>query len=189
MNDKNCIFLIDNKDKTDHIVFYEKIGDRYKIRYRSNDKIYSFGMERIKILPLKGRMNVENCQIYANEKLIKNVQEIFDYGERKTLILPEGKQYTYKAENIRIEHNCLQHQNPSKTLSYLTEVAGAVSLKSDDGTAILSKQYESLSFVGENSVLGYYVSPIREVPQVPAPSQIIFPFGLNPSPKKLLTRL
>lgn len=61
----------------------------------------------------------------------------------------------------------------------MRDIASINELKNDDGEVLLKKQYEKLSFVGEESVLANYLYseeyPIKDMNA----GTLIFPFGGN----------
>lgn len=66
-------------------------------------------------------------------------------------------------------------------MDYLRQLAAINDLKSDDGTVLLEKQYEKLTFVGKTTAMAVYLDAARHRPVVRPQSTPIFPFGGNAS--------
>lgn len=183
MDDKSCIIIIDDKDKTVSIAKCEKTSSGYDVVFKSNNKKYSYSLNRIQVLPLIGTVDCNDSKVYVNGIHQKNVSRILDYGEWKKLIFENGRILSCKTENMRLEINCLKLRQVAAKLTYLAELAEKISLKTDDGSSILSKHYEGIDFIGEDCALGFYLAPEHEQGKKTLTFPMIFPFGLNPSQK------
>ena len=61
---------------------------------------------------------------------------------------------------MHIVKSCLSSAESQSVFNYLRQTAESVSIKSDDGTNLLSKQYEKISdFVGDDTPLAIYLNP------------------------------
>ena len=66
-------------------------------------------------------------------------------------------------------------------MNYLYEVAALVSIHAEDGTNLLSKQYEKLDFVDKNRAFSSYINPKQNPVKRVGPLIPVFPFGCNKS--------
>ena len=75
-------------------------------------------------------------------------------------MLFEGdRRHTYRRDELQISRSCLDNDRAQSKLYYLRDIAGINELKNDDGEVLLKKQYEKLTFVGEDSTLAAYLYP------------------------------
>lgn len=92
-----------------------------------------------------------------------------------------GAGRTYRKSELQISKSCLDNTRAQSKLHYLRDIAGINELKNDDGEVLLRKQYEKLSFVGEDSALAAYLHPKNYPIKSFHPGSLIFPFGGNAS--------
>lgn len=182
MNFGDSLIIINDQDKTDSIetLIYE--GDKCKVKFTGNGKVYTYNSVNVKKLQPKSTINLDEVAIHAKGKLLTGVISALHYGEHVRVSFGGEKSYTYSASDITLERNSLTGDS-KRIKEYFAQLAEEISLRTEDGASILSKQYESMSFVGENSSLGQYLSRPKSTKKVTAPSVIAFPFGINPSQK------
>ena len=93
-----------------------------------------------------------------------------------------GKEQDYSESDLNITKSCLDNAVAVNVFQYLKQTARLVSLKAEDGTKLLSKQYEKISaFVGEDTALAAYLHPDSYKNPPFCSSTPIFPFGCNSS--------
>lgn len=80
---------------------------------------------------------------------------------------------------MEIQRNCLAGDKQKSAFNYFKETAEAVSLVVGDNLNILSKQYERIQAVSEETVLACYLELGRHPETFSLPETVIYPFGLN----------
>ena len=123
--------------------------------------------------------------ISHGERELFNIQTIYEFharsGDYWHICFHDGSGRTYEKRSLKIDVSCLGEKRSENCLDYLRQLAAINELKSDDGTVLLEKQYEKLSFVGQNTAMAVYLDPATHHPAVHQKITPIFPFGGNAS--------
>ena len=90
-------------------------------------------------------------------------------GENKTEVIPEN--------------NLDKYSLSSNKFDYFKEISKIVSVKTEDGIGILTKEYEKINFIEKDTALYQYLNPMYKNSEIAKSSldEIIFPFGANES--------
>ena len=89
---------------------------------------------------------------------------------------------------MQLQQNCLTDGKNQAVFQYFKETAAAISLVAENGSNILSMQYDKIQQVSEDTVLSSYLAPQKEIKAPRMPEAIIYPFGLNQSQKLAVER-
>lgn len=166
---------------------YNSESHKYDIKF-NNGKIYNYSYSRINWLKNPKVLNPGMYQISHSGKELFGITAIyvFEDGPKRYwhICYENGSERDYSESDLKITKSCLSDTESRKVFDYLKKTADLVSLKSDDGTKLLSKQYEKInSFVGNDTALAPYLNPSSynnsKTDAVP-----IFPFGCNASQYK-----
>lgn len=95
-----------------------------------------------------------------------------------------GKSYFYPRSRIEIVKSAIQSQKAGDIFSYLKKIAESIGLKTEEGHNILAKNYSSIRFIPETSILSNYLNGKQPTKNDHASPIEIFPFGFNLSQKK-----
>ena len=167
---------------------YNNKTNKYDIRFK-NGRNYSYGRNRISYLTNPKVLNPASYKICHLDRPLSNISAIYvfeDYDQKYWHICFEnGSEHDYDEKDLQIVKSCLDEASSKNILEYLKQIAKLVTLKAEDGTELLSKQYEKVSsFVEDNTALAVYLNPesyncLNDNIAVP-----IFPFGFNASQYK-----
>ncbi len=182
--------IIDNQTrkiitKNIDLCAYNSQSGKYDIKFK-NGKTYSYNASRITWLknpknydPTLFRVSHFGKELFEMKAICVFENDIQKYWH---ISFNNGSERDYPEQELDIEKSCLDDAASKNVFEYLKQTARQVSLKTEDGTKLLSIQYEKISsFVGEDTALAYYLNPqtyrsISEKNAVP-----IFPFGCNTS--------
>ena len=180
--------LIDRKDN--RIItadvescFYNPETKKYDVKFK-NGKTYSYSYNRIVWLKDPEVLNPEIYKIKHLGKELFDISSIYifknGYENYWHICFENGTSRDYSEKDLQIIKSCLDNFKANNVLEYLKKTAGLVSIKAEDGTKLLSKQYEKVDFVDEESALSAYLTSKTEngtgIQSVP-----VFPFGCNAS--------
>ena len=135
---------------------------------------------------VKNRRTVVFCaSVKHGDRELFHIQSIFAFharsGDYWHICFEDGSGRTYEKRSIKIEVSCLGENKAGSRLDYLRQLAAINELKSDDGTVLLEKQYEKLTFVGQDTAMAVYLDPTGHCPDTRSKYTPIFPFGGNAS--------
>lgn len=185
MNERRNLILIKGENKTWKVerCYYDPQDRRYHVTF-DNGKTYPYAYNSVEWRKDPEALNPTLYQIATTGTAFNNIQAIFvfrGYDEWWHLVFEGGAGRTYRKSELQISKSCLDNARAQSKLHYLRDIAGINELKNDDGEVLLKKQYEKLSFVGEDSALATYLHPETYPVKAFSSGPLIFPFGGNAS--------
>lgn len=183
MDREKILILVNGQDKTDSIQDFRPYGDTCDVVYTSSPKVYHYQGGKVKFLELQQRIDPANLIVVAKGVRITQVDAILDFDSFYRIVRAGKKTLSYSKEEVEIQHNCLSEEKQKCVFDYFKETAEAVSLVVGNDLNILSKQYERIQTVSEETVLACYLEPNKQPKTLPLPETVIYPFGLNQSQK------
>ncbi len=158
---------------------------RWEITYK-NGKTYHYGRGNVVRLTNPLSLNPKSYQIRHNGKLLNNITAIFAFrgnaAEYWHICFSNDYARDYNRDDLEVNHSVLEKGGAQRVFAYLSEVAGYVSVRTKDNTAILAKQYEKIDFLSDATAAAVYLDPeeYKAGTELDA-SAPIFPFGCNES--------
>lgn len=185
MDEKRNLILIKGENKTWQIerCYYDPADQRYHVTF-TNGKTYPYGYTSVQWLKNPEVLNPSLYQISTTGTPYGNIQAIYVFrgsDEWWHLVFEGGRKHTYRRSELKVSKSCLDNDRAQSKLYYLRDIAGINELKNDDGEVLLKKQYEKLTFVGEDSALASYLHPETYPVKSLKEGMLIFPFGGNAS--------
>ncbi len=130
-------------------------------------------------------LNPELYEISRGTNKFDNIDAIYEFKSSQNrywlLRFSKGEARSYPYNELKIVKSCLDDAKAKSCFEYLSRIAELISIKSEDGTKLLSKQYEKINFIGDNAALAPYLNPDRYKLCTYATPRLIFPFGCNAS--------
>ena len=185
MDERRNLILIKGENKTWQIkrCYYDPQSQRYQVTF-DNSKTYAYAYNSVEWRKDPEALNPALYQIATAGNTFNNIQAIFafrGYEEWWHIVFEGGAGRTYRKSELQISKSCLDNARAQSKLHYLRDIAGINELKNDDGEVLLKKQYEKLTFVGEDSALATYLHPETYPVKAFSSGPLIFPFGGNAS--------
>ncbi len=191
LNQRENMIIIDGQMKTAqiHSCQYGKNGSGYDIVYRTNPlKVFSYGRHRVVWLRDPVLFEAQDCRVYHKGCKLNLLSfiAVFSCGYKKYWYVEytNGTHSSYLGSEITLVHSCLEDKQSKTVFAYLKNVAAIDSLKADDETPLLLKQYQSIGFLSEDRAAAPYLNPERFRVQGMVASSLIYPFGCNASQQK-----
>ena len=186
MDEKRNLILIKGENKTWQIerCHYDPKDQRFHVKFSNNEKIYHYGYSSVQWLKDPEVLNPFLYQISTTGTPFGHIQGIYVFrgsDEWWHLTFEGNRKHTYNRSELKISKSCLNNEQAQNKLHYLRDIAGINELKNDDGEVLLKKQYEKLTFVGEDSALATYLHPEKHPIKSVETGPLIFPFGGNAS--------
>ncbi len=184
MDGHERLLIIKGEDKTDSVASYRFEGGKCHVRYSNAPREYDYNSYHVQILELRRKIDPKSVIVVAKGRQVIGVEEIRDFGSFYRIVRKDGKNWSYYADEVRFLHNCLSEERTGGLFGYFKETAAAVSLVMENGTNILSQQYQKITSVQDDTVLSSYLELGKEPRRREAASALIYPFGLNQSQKR-----
>lgn len=182
------LIIIKGQIKTPEIESCQKYDGNYKIVFRHSPCAYTYKKENVLWLTDPTKLDPNNYQIISKGRTLSNIETLFVFNTGSHsywhVHFQNGKEYDYKEEDLQITQSCLEEPHSRSIFEYLKKVADVNKLKADDGTKLLAKQYEKISFIANDRAIAVYLNPQKYQLQTRTASTLIFPFGCNASQQK-----
>jgi len=180
LNIHNNLILVKGEDKTEQITSCKYMNGKYQISFGSSTKPFSYAYLNVKWLSKPQSINTNTVKVSRKGKEFFNILEILQFENHWRIFFENGKSQVYDTKDLTIEKNALNNQQVNNCFEYFKQIADKVSMKTDDGKKILSKQYEKISFISPNTALADYLKQITQAKIAPNPTSVIYyPFGCN----------
>lgn len=157
---------------------------KFDIQFKTGKK-YSYGSNNVAWLKEPKVINPSNLKVIHDNKELFGISEIYVFGNGSDkywhICFENGSERDYEDSTLKIIVSCLNNESSNNVFNYLKEAAAIISPSAEDGTRLLSKQYEKLSFVGEDKAFSAYINPFRYPVKRLGAFTPIFPFGCNAS--------
>ena len=185
MDQKQNLILLKGEDRTAQIQscqFDSRTG-KYAVSF-GNGRIYRYNQSSVEWIRNPQSLNPKLYQIFRDGKQFTGIELLLEFYGSDTywyILFRSGCGRTYRKRELQISRSCLTGEEARDKLSYLKELAAMGELQTDEGESLLSKAFERLSFVGEQTVLANYLNPGKYPIGKLETGPLIFPFGGNAS--------
>lgn len=183
LNIEKHLILVKGEDKTEAISRCVYEHGKWRVTFTNNPKTYSYNFLNVQWLKNPVSYNPAETVVYENNQPLSGVDKILVFNEGYIRIcFVTGYKKLYRRHEITLEKSCLNNPDVNNCFEYLKQLTEKVSVKDEDDSSFLSKQYEKITCISPRSVLANYLHPAAinksQLPQMP-----IFPFGFNLSQK------
>lgn len=183
MDSSKQLIIVNGKDKTDSIVSCQFRGSKCDVVYDNSPRVYSYNTSNVRIIKLKQIIDPKTAIFKYKGVTISNIDQIRDFGEFYRVVRQGKKELSCRQADVEISKNCLADKQSGELFQYFKETAAAISLRTEDGINILSRQYDKITAVEDCTVLARYLNSDLSIEQHILKTPLIFPFGLNQSQK------
>lgn len=182
MDLKKEMVIIDNEIVTKDIASCNLNAEKnvYEVKYKDNSKQYNFSKNRIKHIESSNLLNLRDYNFYLNDELLKNIKEVYEFEAEKGfyyhIIFNDNNFEDYSDKELKVINS-----NIHDIISYMKRVADIISLKTENGKKILSKQMEKIESANIAPALANYLNLSKDLFKNNDIETLIFPFGCNAS--------
>ncbi len=163
---------------------YNKGTQKWDVTF-TEGKTYSYNYNNVSWLKDPKVLNPQEYQIATKERELFKISAIYvfkdSYHEYWHICFEDGSFRDYHKDDLIVKISCLSNVEAANVFDYLNKTAALVSIETEDGTKLLSKQYEKMTFAGEETALACYLNPHTYKPRSYTDATPIFPFGCNAS--------
>ena len=179
MNIEKYLILLRDKDgkfrdRSKDIETYKDYGKIIKVKFYNNENLYTYTKNNFKIFT--NPLNIEN-KIEFNLGNLYNINKILKFDLYYKIFFNDN---STKVTSIKsLQYNSSKNNN--NIFDYFKEIANIVSIKTEDGEALLNRAYQKILFVEKWTALYLYLNPSIKPKDKEFNSILIFPFGINQS--------
>lgn len=181
MDLKKEMIIIDNQFNSNiRSCIYNRKSNSYIIKYTNSNKMYFFSKSRCKYLTNPTLIKLDNFIFYANGKLLDNVSEIYEFyynGESFYRVFYKNNNYmNYRSGELK-----KVNKNFGDIIKYMKDVSNIISLSTEDGNKLLSRQMDKIKVDCLDTALANYLKISNDLIKPNNIEILIFPFGCNSS--------
>lgn len=179
MNIEKYLILLRDKDgkfrdRSKDIETYKDYGKIIKVKFYNNENLYTYTKNNFKIFT--NPLNIEN-KIEFNLGNLYNINKILKFDLYYKIFFNDNSTKVTSVKSL--QYNSSESNN--NIFDYFKEIANIVSIKTEDGEALLNRAYQKILFVEKWTALYSYLNPSIKPKDKEFNSILIFPFGINQS--------
>ncbi|TXJ24503.1 AAA domain-containing protein [Brachyspira aalborgi] len=179
MNIEKYLILLRDKDgkfrdRSKDIETYKNYGKIIKVKFYNNENLYTYTKNNFKIFT--NPLNIEN-KIEFNLGILYNINKILKFDLYYKIFFNDNSTKVTSVKSLQYNSS----KNNNNIFDYFKEIANIVSIKTEDGEALLNRAYQKILFVEKWTALYSYLNPSIKPKDKEFNSILIFPFGINQS--------
>ena len=179
MNIEKYLILLRDKDgkfrdRSKDIETYKDYGKVIKVKFYNNENLYTYTKNNFKIFT--NPLNIEN-KIEFNLGNLYNINKILKFDLYYKIFFNDNSTKVTSVKSLQYNSS----KNNNNIFDYFKEIANIVSIKTEDGEALLNRAYQKILFVEKWTALYSYLNPSIKPKDKEFNSILIFPFGINQS--------
>lgn len=179
MNIEKYLILLRDKDgkfrdRSKDIETYKDYGKIIKVKFYNNENLYTYTKNNFKIFI--NPLNIEN-KIEFNLGNLYNINKILKFDLYYKIFFNDNSTKVTSVKSLQYNSS----KNNNNIFDYFKEIANIVSIKTEDGEALLNRAYQKILFVEKWTALYSYLNPSIKPKDKEFNSILIFPFGINQS--------
>ncbi|AEC02701.1 AAA domain-containing protein [Parasphaerochaeta coccoides] len=163
---------------------YHQQEKKFEVVFQ-NGKRYLYNQSSLRVLTNPKKLDPVMVQINHQGRRLFNVQALYVFSlfseKYLRVIFSDGSERSYLWHEVQVMYSCLRNAQARDCMNYLRRLADTHELTTEDGSVLLKKYYDRISFIDEKSVLALYLNPAEHKPAVHETPDLIFPFGGNAS--------
>lgn len=183
MNNQKYLIIIKGEDKTEEILNYERDGYYIRINYKNTQNAYKYTKKDFEFYKDPIEIDMKKNKIYLKQGYVYNIVKVLKFDKYYRIFLENNSTIVIGENDIKIVQNDNKMAVPSNKFEYFKEISKIVSVKTEEGIGLLTKEYEKINFIERDTALYKYITPLAraEIPISNRLDKLIFPFGANKS--------
>ena len=184
MDETKFLIILKGEDRTSDVLSFKPQGNKIDITFKGL-KSYSYGRHNVIIEKALKVLEITSQMVFHKNEILNDVKQMVYFLKKIKVIFQSQEPQIYDAKDIFVATNCLENDRSKDILQYWKAIAVHTKIDQDQDS-FLTREYERLTNVASNSVLGCYLekTPIQKLNC--ALDNIIFPFSFNLSQKQAL---
>lgn len=181
MDIERYLILLKGEDKTDVVKSYENIENwRVRVTFCNKEKAYTYSKKNFQFYSNPVEINIDSNSKTLIDGDIFNVKKILKFDSYCRIIFNNETFKTVPIGNLKLTEK--KGTVSEDRFNYFKDISKIVSVRTEDGVALLTKEYDKVNFVEKDTALYKYLNPnysnrLEKKMETP----LIFPFGSNKS--------
>ena len=183
MNTQKFLILIKGEDKTEEIISFENNRNCIYINYKNSQKVYPYSKKDFEFYKDPVEINLQKNKIILERGYIYNVVKVLKFERFYRIFFEDSTSRVILDNNVKIVENNNEIILSSNKFQYFKDISKIVSIRTEEGIGLLTKEYEKINIISEDTALYKYFNPsntmINRINK--NEDRLIFPFGANKS--------
>lgn len=170
---------------------FDETTGKWDLKFK-NGKVFHYNRQNVLVLNNPTSLDPKRYQVRHCGRRIENISAIYSFVGNGTeywrIFFENGSEKDYCYSELQADKSVLEYGDAKEVFTYLRDVAEFISVRTEDDTAILSKQYEKIDFLSEITAAAVYLKPEQYGAGTDMDASApIFPFGCNESQFQAVT--
>lgn len=186
MDVNKYLVILKGEDRTKDIVKYNSNKGKVDILFKNSDKMYTYSKNDFKFYTNPISLDLQLYDIELTDRRIYNVEKVLQFEDYYKIFFKDSSTICKLINNVNIteKKNIVTGEGDDR-LNYFKKIANIVSVRTEDGNALLAEEYQKINFIEKDSALYKYLYPNNLYNKTRyCTNPIIFPFRSNKSQYK-----
>lgn len=183
MNNQKYLILIRGEDKTEDILNYDRDKYYIHINYKNADKLYTYSKNDFEFYKDPIQIDIQKNRIYLDQGYTYNIVIVLKFDRHYKIFFENNSSIVVEENDVKIVQNDNKIVVSSNKFEYFKEISKIVSVKTEEGIGLLTKEYEKINCIEKETALYKYITPLARTETLTSSrlNELIFPFGANKS--------
>ena len=183
MNTQKFLILIKGEDKTEEILIFENHSNCIYINYKNSQKLYPYSKKDFEFYKDPVEIDLQKNKIVLEQGYIYNVIKVLKFERFYRIFFEDSTSRVIFENNVKIVENTTGTQLSQNKFGYFKDISKIVSVRTEEGEGLLTKEYEKINIISKDTALYKYFNPsdITQNRTYKNADRLIFPFGANKS--------
>ena len=181
MTEDKRLIIIKGEDKTEDVAKISYSSGRAYVTFKNSEKSYGYSAKEVTEWNLTRTIPMEQMLATLDGEPLYNVRVIWQYEDWYKVAFENSVQI-YETSRIFIRNKPTNTDVKSRDVfDYFRKIAFLVSVRTEDGTALLAEDYKKINYVDKDSALYAYMKNMNKTNSLITNNACIYPFGSNES--------
>lgn len=183
MDNQKYLTIVKGEDKTEEILDYEEDGYYIHINYKNSKKIYTYSKKDFKFYIDPIQIDIQKNRICLDQGYTYNIVMVLKFDRHYKIFFENNSSIVVEENDVNIVQNDDRMVVSSNKFAYFKEISKIVSVRTEEGVGLLTKEYEKINFIEKDTALYKYITPFARMETLTSSrlNELIFPFGANKS--------
>lgn len=182
MDIQKYLFIVKGEDKTANILSYKLDKNYIYINYKNSQKPYPYAKRDFEFYKDPIEINAKRYKFILKQGYIYNVKRAIKFTNYYRLFFEDNSSIVVPEYNLLLLENDDIEAISVNKFDYFKDISRITSVKTEDGKALLTGEYEKINLIAEDTALYKYLNTKEKLNNINTNiNKVIFPFGANKS--------
>lgn len=182
MNIEKYLILIKQEDVTEDVIRYEYQSGLVNVIFKASDKVYSYSRSDFKFYKEPRKIDVDKCYVLILGGHTFNIDKVLEFTDYYKIFFKDNTIKIIPYDQVKLVPRNTNYVVSTNKFQYFKDISEIVGIKTENGTAILTNEYNKINCIERDTVLYKYLNSEECIKKnTERKSTIIYPFGSNSS--------